>query len=159
MQELSAANFFLVLKSGEIVTPSLSRGTILPGVTRASVLDIVEMFHEELLDVVRTSTGNPDITHVKGVERDVLVKDMKDATEAFVTGTAAEIVPVASVCTGEKDSEQSINMFKYGEVIPGGPVSIGTKIFIIGNVVISTLMTETFNLLSHNRSQPKSWKF
>lgn len=31
LQELSAANVFLVLKTGEIVTPSLKRGTILPG--------------------------------------------------------------------------------------------------------------------------------
>ena len=31
LQELSAANIFLVLKTGEIVTPSLKRGTILPG--------------------------------------------------------------------------------------------------------------------------------
>ena len=38
LQELSAANIFLVLKTGEIVTPSLDRGTILPGVTRDSVL-------------------------------------------------------------------------------------------------------------------------
>lgn len=31
LQELSAANVFLVLRTGEIVTPSLKRGTILPG--------------------------------------------------------------------------------------------------------------------------------
>jgi branched-chain amino acid aminotransferase len=31
LQELSAANVFLVLRTGEIVTPSLRRGTILPG--------------------------------------------------------------------------------------------------------------------------------
>ena len=31
LQELSAANIFLVLKTGEIVTPGLKRGTILPG--------------------------------------------------------------------------------------------------------------------------------
>lgn len=123
LQELSAANFFLVLKTGEIVTPSLSRGTILPGVTRASVLEIVELYHDELLEVMKISTGNADIERVKAAERDVLVKDMKDATEAFVTGTAAEIVPVASVCTGENDPEQSSMIFKYGETMPGGPVT------------------------------------
>ncbi len=31
IQELSAANIFLVLNTGEIVTPTLKRGTILPG--------------------------------------------------------------------------------------------------------------------------------
>ena len=113
-----------MLNTGEIVTPSLSRGTILPGVTRASVLEIVEMCHEELLDDVRTSTGNMCIERVTAVERDVLVKDMKNATEAFVTGTAAEIVPVASVCTGENDPEQSSMVFKHGEMMPGGPVSL-----------------------------------
>jgi len=97
--------------------------TILPGVTRASVLEIVELYHDELLEVMKISTGNADIERVKAAERDVLVKDMKDATEAFVTGTAAEIVPVASVCTGENDPEQSSMIFKYGETMPGGPVT------------------------------------
>ena len=37
LQEMSAANVFFVLKTGEVVTPALDRGTILPGVTRESV--------------------------------------------------------------------------------------------------------------------------
>lgn len=126
LQELSAANFFVVLKTGEIVTPSLARGTILPGVTRATILELVELYHEDLLDVMRESTGNMDIQRVCAVERDLFVKDMKDATEAFVSGTAAEIVPVASVCTGENDVEQSKVVFEHGEMLPGGPVSITT---------------------------------
>ena len=41
LQELSAANIFVVLETGEICTPSLERGTILPGVTRQSILDLI----------------------------------------------------------------------------------------------------------------------
>ena len=142
VQELSAANFFLVLKTGEIVTPSLERGTILPGVTRASVLDIVEMFHEELLDVVKTSTGNVDIERVRAVERDVYVKDMNNATEAFVTGTAAEIVPVETLGTGSKDKEQFSVEFKHGSVLPGGPVSKAiSKYMIIYGIYCYHLLT------------------
>lgn len=122
-QELSAANFFLVLNSGEIVTPSLKRETILPGITRASVLELVEIYHDELLDVMKESTGNMDIQLVKASERDVYVKDIAEASEAFVTGTAAEIVPVASVGTGENDEEAFNTVLKHGKSLPGGPVT------------------------------------
>lgn len=43
LQELSAANIFLVLKTGEIVTPSLKRGTILPGECNLYV-DMLDIF-------------------------------------------------------------------------------------------------------------------
>ena len=52
LQEMSAANVFFVLNTGEIITPSLVRGTILPGVTRDSVLTIVEDFADELRDAM-----------------------------------------------------------------------------------------------------------
>jgi branched-chain amino acid aminotransferase len=104
LQELSAANIFLVLKTGEIVTPSLKRGTILPGVTRDSVLTLAREFIDELKPIVVESikladNGINNNFKVTVTERDVCVADLLNATEVFVTGTAAEIVAVQSVAT------------------------------------------------------------
>ncbi|KAL3786097.1 hypothetical protein HJC23_003214, partial [Cyclotella cryptica] len=132
LQELSAANIFLVLKTGEIVTPSLKRGTILPGVTRDSVLELAKAFTDELQPVVAKSVGvsSSDIA-VTVSERDVRVKDLLDAVEVFITGTAAEIVPVQSIATSPspKDEldggeEESLSVtFPHGQSLPGGPVT------------------------------------
>jgi branched-chain amino acid aminotransferase len=119
LQEMSAANVFLVLKTGEIVTPSLDRGTILPGVTRESILVLIENFASELTEAMKESTGQSNVT---ASSRDVTVKEFQEATEAFCTGTAAELVPVASVATGEGEEEFKV-VFKHGTALPGGPVS------------------------------------
>ncbi len=122
VQELSAANIFLVLKSGEIITPSLERGTILPGVTRDSILVLAKVYAEELKDAMVKSTGDPNVT-VTVAERDVKVRDFKNATEVFITGTAAEVVPVQSLSTGSKDKDTFKMEFSYGKTYPGGPVT------------------------------------
>ena len=120
LQELSAANIFLVLKTGEIVTPSLDRGTILPGVTRDSILELAKAYKDELEPIFAKSVGN-DTTHVKVTvsERDVLVKDLSDAVEVFITGTAAEVVPVQSVATSGNDDESFSVAFPHGKSEPG----------------------------------------
>lgn len=135
LQELSAANVFLVLKTGEIVTPSLKRGTILPGVTRDSVLTLAREFVDELKPIVAESVKQADIESsdfkVTVTERDVCVADLLNATEVFVTGTAAEIVPVQSVGTSptpldeldDEDEESFYVKFPYGEK-SAGPVTI-----------------------------------
>lgn len=119
VQEMSAANVFLVLKTGEIVTPSLSRGTILPGVTRESVLKLVEAYGDELQDAMRESTGQETSF---ASSRDVSVSEFMDATEAFCTGTAAEMVPIARLATGEGE-EAFERVFTHGQTLPGGPVT------------------------------------
>ena len=135
LQELSAANVFLVLKSGEIVTPSLKRGTILPGVTRDTVLTLAKEFRDELQPIMAKSIneagGDGDKVEVFVSERDVRVSDLSDAVEVFVTGTAAEIVPVQSVGTSETpagelegETEESFSVkFPHGESAPG-PVTM-----------------------------------
>lgn len=126
LQELSAANFFLLLAdTAELVTPSLDRGTILAGVTRKTVLELVTLYADDLTEALRESTGRTDLPTITVAERDVTVKDMTRATEAFVTGTAAEIVPVASVKTGtDRDKGKTFEVtFKYGASLPGGPVT------------------------------------
>ena len=97
VQEMSAANIFFVLRTGEIVTPSLDRGTILPGVTRDSVITLVRDFADDLREAMIRSTGQD---RVEVASRDVTVGELKGAAEAFCTGTAAEVVPVARVATG-----------------------------------------------------------
>jgi len=119
LQEMSAANVFLVLKTGEIVTPSLERGTILPGVTRESVLAIIEAFADELKPAMEASTGQGN---VQPCSRDVTVRDLEDATEAFCTGTAAEIACIGSIATGEGE-EAFKREFPHGRSLPGGPVT------------------------------------
>mmetsp|Transcript_22706 Transcript_22706/g.33526 ORF Transcript_22706/g.33526 Transcript_22706/m.33526 type:complete len:401 (+) Transcript_22706:117-1319(+) len=120
LQEMSAANVFLILKSGEIVTPSLDRGTILPGVTRESVIAIVKKFATELESSMIESTNNKDIT-VTVAERDVTVGDLNNASEVFGTGTAAELVPIARLATGEGEEDFEVK-FPHGE-IKAGPVT------------------------------------
>ena len=119
LQEMSAANIFLVLKNGEIVTPSLERGTILPGVTRESVLAIIEAFADELKPAMEASTGQ---CNVKASSRDVTVSEFKNATEAFCTGTAAEIACIGSIATGEGEEDFKME-FPHGQSLPGGPVT------------------------------------
>lgn len=119
LQEMSAANLFLVLKTGEVATPSLERGTILPGVTRESVLQLVETYGDELKDVMKESTGQESVS---ASSRDVSVKEIMEATEAFCTGTAAEMAPIAKIATGT-DEEPFESALAYGQAIPGGPVT------------------------------------
>lgn len=69
-------NIFLV-KDGELLTPPT--GNILPGITRASVMEIAA--NEGI--TARESTLTP--------------KDLFNADEAFFTGTAAEVTPISSI--------------------------------------------------------------
>jgi len=132
LQELSAANIFLVLKSGDIVTPSLKRGTILPGVTRDTVLTMANEFKDELQPIMEQSIkeagmGEKDNIEITVSERDVCVADLLNAAEVFVTGTAAEIVPVSSIGTSEtpadeldgEEEEELFVQFPHGESSPG----------------------------------------
>ena len=122
VQELSAANIFLVLRTGEIVTPGLGRGTILPGVTRESILILAEEYKAEVRAAMMKSTGDESV-QVTVSERDVTVSDFRNAVEVFVTGTAAEVVPVASLATGSKDEDDFEMTFEHGKTLPGGPVT------------------------------------
>lgn len=76
--EGSAENVFLVI-DGKLVTPALG-GDILPGITRASVIELAE---KEL--------------RMRVVERDVNPSELAFAAEVFLTGTAAEVTPVLEI--------------------------------------------------------------
>lgn len=70
------ANFFME-KAGVLHTPQL--GSILPGITRATVLEIC---NELEIDVI---------------ERKIKPEEVKEADGAFMCGTAAEVIGVASL--------------------------------------------------------------
>lgn len=142
VQEMSAANVFFVLKTGEIVTPSLQRRTILPGVTRSSVLTLIDVYATELLESINASIIGledpltPTITTVYSSSRDVMVYELEDAIEAFCTGTAAEIVPIASIATSPDDDKQ----YEFKRHLPygqscSGPVT--TKLLSMMREVMS----------------------
>lgn len=70
------ANFFLE-KNGKLITPAA--GHILPGITRATVLDLCQQFGIEV------------------EERSIRPDEMLESDSAFFCGTAAEIIGIASV--------------------------------------------------------------
>ncbi|KAL3844942.1 hypothetical protein ACJIZ3_002345 [Penstemon smallii] len=77
LEEVSSCNVFVV-KGNVISTPAI-KGTILPGITRKSILDVA------------LSQG------FKVEERLVSVEELLDADEVFCTGTAVVISPVGSI--------------------------------------------------------------
>lgn len=95
VEEVGAANFFAV-KDGVVSTPALT-GTILPGVTRRSILQLAE-------------------DHGYGVRETAIdVEDALAADECFCAGTAAVISPIGSIAHGDREA-----VYHGGEV---GPVS------------------------------------
>lgn len=88
VSEASAANIFMV-KNNVISTPPQTAG-ILPGITRATVIELALKLGYRV------------------DEKDITPYELITADEVFLTGTAAEIVPVAE-----------INKRKIGEKIPG----------------------------------------
>jgi branched-chain amino acid aminotransferase len=93
IEEAGAANFFALMKDSSLITPPL--GTILPGITRDSVIQLVQ-----------------EVYHMKVLERDLSVDEVvSDARECFVTGTAAIITSVSDI--GWKDKVYNINHNNY----------------------------------------------
>ena len=79
IEELSGANFFAILHDGTLVTPAL--GSILPGITRASVLTVAR-----------------EVFHWFTVERPLAIDEvLNDAAEVFYTGTAAVLAPITVI--------------------------------------------------------------
>jgi branched-chain amino acid aminotransferase len=80
LEECASANVFAVLKDGTLVTPALS-GTILPGITRESIITIAR-----------------EDVKMRVEERNISLAEVFDsAAEFFLCGTAVVIGPVASI--------------------------------------------------------------
>lgn len=100
IEEVGAMNIFFKI-DGKIVTPMLN-GSILPGVTRASVVEVCKSFGYDV------------------EERRISVDELEEAAkngkleEVFGSGTAAVISPVGTLKFG--DNVYEINDGKIGEV-------------------------------------------
>lgn len=114
VEEAGASNFFAVFPNRTIVTPSLESETILPGVTRASIIELAE---KECGCTV--------------VEGRITLSDLKGACEAFCCGTGASITPVGSVSIGHSHDEAGSSGDEYreetvalfGDGITPGPIT------------------------------------
>lgn len=97
--EVGAMNVFFFLENSstgrrELVTPPLTRGDILPGVTRQSILDLSKEWGE--FDVVERSITMPEIRDAAAEGRLI---------EAFGAGTAAVVTPISCIEYKGKDIE------------------------------------------------------
>jgi branched-chain amino acid aminotransferase len=99
IEEVGAMNVMFKI-NGKIVTPSLAKGTVLPGITRKSVLEVLKDWGYEI------------------EERDLSVDELIAAAEegsleeAWGTGTAAVISPIGQIIY--QDKEHTINNFQIG---------------------------------------------
>ncbi|MDR1892647.1 MAG: branched-chain amino acid aminotransferase [Oscillospiraceae bacterium] len=100
IEEVGTMNVFFVLEEG-VVTPSLD-GSILPGITRMSVIELLR------------SWG------VAVTQRKISIDELESAykagklIEAFGSGTAAVISPIGSLCSGT--DKMIINRGEIGEL-------------------------------------------
>jgi branched-chain amino acid aminotransferase len=79
VEELGSSNFFAILRDGTLVTPEL--GSILPGITRDSILTIAREVFGWIV-----------------AERRLSIDDvLENAVETFYTGTAAVLSPITVV--------------------------------------------------------------
>jgi branched-chain amino acid aminotransferase len=79
VEELGAANLFTILHDGTLVTPEL--GSILPGITRDSILTIAR-----------------EVFGWMAVERPLAIEEvLEGAVEAFYTGTAAVLASITVI--------------------------------------------------------------
>ncbi|XP_065618403.1 putative branched-chain-amino-acid aminotransferase 7 isoform X2 [Quercus suber] len=85
IEEVSSCNIFIV-KGNVISTPAIC-GTILPGITRKSIIEIALGFGYQV------------------EERVIPLVDLFDVDEVFCTGTAVVVSPVASITYGDKRIE------------------------------------------------------
>ncbi|GAA1396364.1 branched-chain amino acid aminotransferase [Luteococcus peritonei] len=89
IDELGGMNFFVVTADGQLVTPTLT-GSILPGVTRDSILKLAPQLGLEPVE--------------RRITLDELLAGIADGsvTEAFACGTAAVVTPINSLKVDEK---------------------------------------------------------
>ncbi|MCC8356720.1 MAG: branched-chain amino acid aminotransferase [Oscillospiraceae bacterium] len=101
IEEVGAMNVMFKI-DGKIVTPSLAKGTVLPGITRKSAIQVLSDWGYEIQ------------------ERDLSVDELIAACEsgkleeAWGVGTAAVVSPIGEIIY--QDKEHIINGFQIGEL-------------------------------------------
>lgn len=103
VEEAGASNFFAYYaKNNTLVTPSLEPLTILPGVTRQSIMELAKVECGCCI-----------------IEKRLTLNDLREADEAFCCGTGAVITPVGCVSILDKqDNEVEVIQFGNGETGP-----------------------------------------
>ena len=89
IDEVGAMNVFFVI-NGKIITPSLTEGSILPGVTRASCIELLRDLGYEV-EERRLSIDEVEAAYKNGT-----------LNEAFGTGTAAVVSPMGLLDNGKE---------------------------------------------------------
>ncbi|MEO5648531.1 MAG: branched-chain amino acid transaminase [Ginsengibacter sp.] len=125
--EAPGANFF-VEKNNVLYTPQL--GSILPGITRATVFEICEKL---------------DITVI---EKQITLAEVHGADSAFFCGTAAEVIGLATLDKIPfkkewKDSHGSIIQKKYKELVTEKDISASNGRAVTNNV--KQILTKNLN--------------
>ncbi len=111
VEELGGMNLFFVMNDGSLITPPLT-GTILPGITRTSIIDIARSLGMQVkeapysLDQWRTDAQTGRLS------------------EAFACGTAAVVASIGEIAS-------STGSFRFGNGV-SGPVSQKLKAQLIG---------------------------
>jgi branched-subunit amino acid aminotransferase/4-amino-4-deoxychorismate lyase len=82
-------------------------------------LELIALYADELSEAMKQSTGQGTVT---ASSRTVTVSEFHEASEAFCTGTAAELVPIAKLASGEGEEAFEV-VFPHGQLLPGGPVT------------------------------------
>ncbi len=90
IDEVGAMNVFFVI-DGVVVTPELTDGNILPGVTRASCVELLKKW------------GVPVEERKVSIDEVLEASDNGKLDEAFGTGTAAVISPVGELYDGDRE--------------------------------------------------------
>ena len=101
IDEVGAMNVFFVI-DGTVITPTLEGGNILPGVTRASCIQLLE------------SLGYKVEERKLSLDEVIEAYDNGKLDEAFGTGTAAVISPIGLLDTGDK--KMTVNNGEIGSV-------------------------------------------
>lgn len=101
IDEVGAMNVFFVL-DGKIVTPALEEGNILPGVTRASCIELLKKMGYSV-EERKLALSEVEAAYANGT-----------LNEAFGTGTAAVVSPIGLLDTEEQ--KMQINRGEIGEI-------------------------------------------
>lgn len=102
VEEVGSMNVFFVKKNGDVITPCLSQGTILSGITRKSVIQVLKDHGRKVEE--------------KRIRIDELLAGIANGeiTEAFGTGTAVVISPIGNFLDGE--NKVQVGNGKTGEL-------------------------------------------
>ncbi len=109
LAETTGANIFLVI-DGKIHTPTPD--CFLDGITRRSVINLARQRGYEV------------------IERAIMPEELGDASEMFVTGTAAEVTPISDVggdYSFEVGTITKTLMTDYDDLVNGRPVAVAAE--------------------------------